>query len=934
MRIRFGWLLDGAPWASRGAGAERSWDMVAGPRELVGVLLTRLGLSHPKVTHAFRVAQMHRLLGEVDHAWYRRSRELDPWNTARTLLRLRDEAREAGWRAPEPREIDGVRFPRLQALAALEQAATVGVEGVPGANLSPGFSDDLSSVYAELEALVEQVEPWPLGIEAIECAEDPASLPGRWPALFSLLAKLGVEVIVGELGSHVPRALTIIRAPQELSAGEVAVQILEEACTGEEAVTVLATRSTLPLDIQLARRGLPPVAHAPEAPPRLAAQVVPLFLEAVSAPVNVQALVEFLSFEVPCEKVGAAGEGQASAPVLARRVSRALLDALGEEAGIDASDPDSAFAKALAKIGEDAKNGERDLALVRELCAFTSLTPREGAMSVDEFERRLSFLEARVEEITKAAAPAKALIRAHITNLRELVALMGGSALGERELRDLVAAAAPSSPSVLARKSVAPWTMASNEAHVEGGMVLWWGAAGVQGRRGATWDKSEVELLEAGGARVLEPEALEALDMGAKLRALGGAKTIIAVGADVVDGEHASLSPVLAPLAGAWLEASPDIRARDTEESDPTRHRAVSIDARAWIAERVKQGILEVPEELRFMPPASLAREVTPGMHLMPASLSFTQLDTLHRDALSWVLRYPFGIKPGSAASVPTDDRAIGTLIHAVIETLVNDKLVPVSYEIPAGTIEEVFSRLVPRYASDLDLPGNEALRAYVLRRAKTSIGLLFGTLRTAGVSVLEIEHGLEGMSLGLEIEGSDVSQRISVPLSGSIDFVGIDENGVPVLLDFKWTKGTSRYASYVDTDESLQLATYAWAYGEQRGDVREPRTGYFVLRQGEFVTRDAGLGGRGNAGEGGRALFERLRATIEDELSAIAQGHVTSALGDLALKNGLSSYETAHKKAAAELAEARADSGRVFVDHNASYSDYCLLTGLTGDYS
>ena len=94
-------------------------------------------------------------------------------------------------------------------------------------------------------------------------------------------------------------------------------------------------------------------------------------------------------------------------------------------------------------------------------------------------------------------------------------------------------------------------------------------------------------------------------------------------------------------------------------------------------------------------------------------------------------------------------------------------------------------------------------------------------------------------------------------------------------------------------------------------------------------------MAGASNEATGGSlGLFERLRATIEDELSAIAQGRVTSALGDLALENGLSSYDTAHKKAAAELAEERAEAGRVFVDHNASYSDYCLLTGLTGDYS
>ena len=936
MKIRFGWLADGAAWASRG-GAERAWDMVAGPRELVGVLLTRLGLRHPETSHAVRVARMHRLLGEVDHSWYRRSRELDPWSTARVLLRLRDEALELGWRAPEPRRVDGVRQPRLQALAALEQAIVVGVEGVAGANLPPGFADDLASVHAELEELAASSEVWPLGIEAIECAEDPRSLPGRWPAIFTLLSRCGVEVTVREEEARVPSSLSIVRAPQELSAGEVAAQILEDACAGEGTVTVLASRGTLPLDLSLTRRGLPPVAHAPSELPRLAAQIVPLFLEASSAPVNVQALVEFLSVEVPCEKRReSAGEGQASAPVLPWKVTRALLRALGEEAGIDASDPHSAFSRALEEIAADPEVGTQNLAMVRELCAFTAETPGDR-VAVGALGRRLEFLEARVESMPRAAGPAKSVIRQHLATLRDLVDLVGGPSLSERELRDLVSASAPSARSVLARPSVAPWETAISEAHVDGGTVVWWGAAGVQGRRSATWDRSEVDLLEEGGARVIEPEALEALEMGTKLRALSRASTIIAVVADVVDGERASLNPALAPLAGAWLDAHPEIKALDAKQSDPTPHRALTIDARQWAARRLEAGLLETVPELRFMPPSTLARDVTPGMHLMPERLSFTQLEKLHRDALEWVLRYPFGIKPGSAASVPSGNRAIGTLVHAVIETLVNDKLVPPSYEVPESTVEELAARLIPRYASHLDLPGNETLRAYVLRRAKTSIGMLFRTLRSAGISVLQIEHALEGVPLAFTVEATGAAQQFTAPLFGSIDFTGIDENGSPVLLDFKWTKSTSRYANYVATHEALQLATYAWAYGAQRGEMREPRSGYFMLRHAEFVTLDRGLGGRGESGEtsdGSLALFERLRATIEDELSAIAQGRVTSALGDIALANGLSPLDTAHKKAAAELAEERAQAGRVFVDANAAYSDYCLLTGLTGDYS
>src|SRR5699024_2910624 len=101
MHIKFGWTLDRAPWQSHTstdtATNSTGTTVVTGPLGLLGILQTRLGTTSPTVNRPIRIAQYRTLMAEADHPWYRRSFATDPWNTAHHLLRLRDDAVEAGW---------------------------------------------------------------------------------------------------------------------------------------------------------------------------------------------------------------------------------------------------------------------------------------------------------------------------------------------------------------------------------------------------------------------------------------------------------------------------------------------------------------------------------------------------------------------------------------------------------------------------------------------------------------------------------------------------------------------------------------------------------------------------------------------------------------------------------------------------------------------
>src|SRR5699024_3726166 len=183
MHIKFGWTLDRAPWQSVGntrrthvTTSPTGTTVVTGPFGLLGILQTRLGTARPAVNRPVRIAQYRALMSEAAHPWYRRSFTTDPWNTASHLLRLRDDASEAGWQPIADTETYS-DHPRLEALAAVERLVRLGPSHDRDATLAPGRADDLREVFS----LIRHYGPnWPLGIDTIEVQDRLIDLPHSW----------------------------------------------------------------------------------------------------------------------------------------------------------------------------------------------------------------------------------------------------------------------------------------------------------------------------------------------------------------------------------------------------------------------------------------------------------------------------------------------------------------------------------------------------------------------------------------------------------------------------------------------------------------------------------------------------------------------------------------------------------------------------------
>ena len=63
--------------------------------------------------------------------------------------------------------------------------------------------------------------------------------------------------------------------------------------------------------------------------------------------------------------------------------------------------------------------------------------------------------------------------------------------------------------------------------------------------------------------------------------------------------------------------------------------------------------------------------------HLLPETLSFSQIDQLLSDPLGWTLERGLGLSRGFTFDIPTDNRMIGNLVHAVVEHLVQTRTTP-----------------------------------------------------------------------------------------------------------------------------------------------------------------------------------------------------------------------------------------------------------------
>ncbi|SDS99035.1 PD-(D/E)XK nuclease superfamily protein [Brevibacterium sandarakinum] len=958
MHIKFGWALDRAPWQSQNSvdstGTTTSpagTTVVTGPLGFLGVLQTRLGTTRTTVNRPVRIAQYRSLMAEADHPWYQRSFATDPWNTAHHLLRLRDDAIEAGWQSTTDTE-NYAEHPRLDALAAVERLVHLGPDHDRNATLVPGRADDLREVLT----LIRHHGPnWPLGIDTIEIQDRLTDLPNTWQNILEALNIAGVTITEASPHSGVPE-LTIVSGPDEWSTAEGAARWLSNA-PDRDKLCIISGGSTTVLDHELARRGTPTLGIARRSATSPSGQVLPVFLSAILPPTDIRRVAEFLSLSF-----GAPNSEASAKALVPRSVSKALLNALTAEPGLS-GDPDSAWMKALRDLHDDADTDPEVKAKAAETAHTIDRLIRLSPPSVDNdlvdlttLQPALDWLASRLRALahhpgeTASETTTTFITEAttHLTSFREALAQLSERKLRVRELFDIADACAPTAPHSTAEAVAAKWTVVSEPSEVPDDCetILWWSSCRSDSSETELWDPEETAALSHAGAQISTAAERERLRQAAELRGLRHAATLICFCPDRVRGEVTSLHAALSRLAEDIAASDPERFASkgvDAVLGDASVARPVPTlhEAETWRLCDVSTTLDEVTLETTT-PPSTISRSLDGEFtHILPDRLSFTQIEQLLSDPLGWTLERALGIKRGFSSEVPTGNRMIGTFVHAIVENLVTRGAAANGSLPTTPMIADTFDRFVPRFASELLLPGQKARLGTIRSTVLASLTSLFTALQNRGITLTGAEadftHAWE-----LTVGGSPRT----VELGGMRDLEGTFDDGRPAIIDLKWSNSGKRYRTMIDEGEAAQLSVYSRT-AEAGGDGN-PLTAYFLLKQGRFVCTDSALdpdftGGLDETddsetdfGRDPAGLWPRIEASVEDALTKIATGDFESLSADVYADFGITPEEksTDLNKAIKAIKDAASAEGRLFIDKPQRFSAFNIIYGIAGDHS
>ncbi|WP_295625305.1 PD-(D/E)XK nuclease family protein [uncultured Corynebacterium sp.] len=921
MDITFGWGLDGAAWDLPGqAPGERPGEApqatlghaTLGPAGLTTLLSTRLGLTGAAIDRPLRIGAYRAALERAPRSWCDASFELDPWSVSKTMLAWRDELVAAGW--------DGTAVPggtpRLADLADAEALFD-----------APGEADSLRDVASTLRAFAADGAAWPLGIDRLTVVGDVAELPAPWPAIIDDLDALGVPVEAAPAPEPLG-ALRVVTAATEWEAAEAAARILATS----PRTSLVATRHTEILDQELARRGLPRLGALESSAQRATAQVLPLFLSAVTGPIDVHDIAAFLDMGLTVVNVESGALRDVG--VIPSRVRRPLLDALAAQPGVGGPK----WTAALASIADDAREDETDagarhVALAQDLDRMLRthrLGFDGGTCPTAAIVDALTWLATRLTRLGGQLDAPEVRAAAHAVSTAVAV-LSSRDAVGERELSRIIADCGAATTSPLAGAEASERARVPSPALLRSpGPVVWWGAVDDGAVHRRIWTPDEVRALDSVGVTVPDPGVVAGARSRAELDGLRRAGDVIAIVPRLVDGAATAAHPALAfathDVTAACSGSVEEVDARELADEGTWNFGGSTL-------------ALSVPfpwsPDAEEVTASAQIRRVPAGTHLLPSSLSYSQIETLLVHRLEWLLRYPLRIREGWLTAIPTGNRMIGTFLHAIVEKIVEENLDGAD----RGVVADCFDALLPHYASELSLPGNARLRQQVEAETLDSIPSLFATLRDGGMDVTGAEAPIE-RTLTLTLSDPEGGRGLDheVVVRGFRDLDARTREGGTVVVDMKYSVSKRKYRDLIEQGRSLQLATYAWSVADDGGEptdlpLSSVVTAYFELKYGRFDSTDERLGDSAAAPIDPDTLWRRAVASVEDALSEIAFAGVVRDEGNRVLVDAAGN-ESALKKSSANAADTAAMNDRFLPMDNAKYVDYGIITGVRADLS
>ncbi|MCC6849658.1 MAG: PD-(D/E)XK nuclease family protein [Deltaproteobacteria bacterium] len=827
MRILFDPTFDATPWpgplAARHASAGEAW---AGPRFLLSLLETQLGLAGPPVPAGLRAASLVPELRAREGFWSA-SAEVDPLGTARMLLEWRDALRMAGWRG------EVLRAGRLAALAGVTSGALAGVPDRIAA-----VADVLARRAGDVEELV-----------LLEPTDD---LPPLWRTVVDGLAARGTRVATAVLApadaaGDLGRAQLLSFRPE----ADGTLQLLRPhgpLQAAEEVAAWLAARSSLDdtvviqpdpvLDAALHRHGLPTTGSTRHARDNALMQILPLALALGWAPPDPERALELLTL--------------AEGPV-PRAIAWRLARALHEQPAVDSDPWRNALRDGLATV---ASADDRSRIETRLHALFDARVPRGGKYPAAEVRRRLDVLDGWARgRMARAAADRRpgwtALLRAGLA-LRDMLDASALERLEAPELERFVEEALdgdvplPAFPAEAGIAAVrAPGAVAGPAAR-----VVWWGfdLDSVPSTAAVPLTGAERRALAEAGVALPDPGELAVAAATRWRRPLQQATEalVLLCPRTTADGEERHPHPLWDELeaelaSGASLAAL--VRSTPLAAPPPVRH------------------------AVRPLPEPRSGWRVATGALRGRAAESPSSLGTMLGCSFKWAVSYQGGVWAGETAALPATERLLGTLTHVLLARMLGEGVT--SPPTAQARAEALFDAEGARIAAPLFLPGFDAARA----DARAILGF----------AARELTRLLTASKLGVRAVETAVERETGAGrLAGTPDLVV----GPPTaVIDLKWS-GARYRREQLAAGTAHQLAAYAHLVADD-GASSLPPVGYFIVRDQRLLTTDGAVFRDADRVEG-PPIAVTWDAFVEAEgrvRAALADGVLTAPLADPADK-------------------------------------------------
>ncbi len=826
MIVIFGLHLDGErSWRKRDAFGR----LELGPSGLLSQLEQYLGLSSPSAGKLHRLIRYRSVLQRLDigRRFYSRSMSVDDFGVASAMLDWRDDLYLHGWDGSfHEKPVSG----RLSDLAEIE-GALAGEE-----RFGPGNGERLMLVAQALKTLRTP-------IRSLRLLEPLDRHPRRWQEVIrqfpfsfddqfcrpagragSLLAALQQRLLFSGHESDVRAgadddSVRVLTADTPLTAAYYAVALL----SGDRQDSLLVHDGDAGfLDDLLGAEGFPRQAFFRASAARPALQLLPLALRLAGRPLDVSALLAFLTLPAGinplhpglCERIvrivsrypGIGGEGW-----------HKTLDAFRLEAGDDAVHAVDTLLEWVDGETEDQRDGmslQLLVARTRKVLSFF-----EGQITSVEDEALRQACSAGLEQAGDFLAALETLLdhgeRALSIYQMEQLLRRAGEKSSRKALHVRQAGCVPDASHPAAVCEPSP-------------DVFWWWMAAPSAEKSVAWSSIERAFLEREG--VVFPSQEQKLlwqEEDWKRPVLAAERSLTLVLPPDCTERH--------PLWLAIASLFPTLSVRQIENPDVS-----GIPLRPLV-----QRTLARPRPFWSIPPVwfDAAQFFSP-----------TSLEKLIADPCEWFLEYKARLMPSGVLDVSDGPRLYGLLLHRMVQKLCSGLLDgTVSRSTIDSWFDGSFATLVEHEGAVLLMAGRSGDLEAVRLRIRHALHHLLPVLETQGSGSIYAEQRLEGPFPG----GT---------LYGYTDLLLTDQQGAPSVVDIKWGGATRRRRSLA-SGTHLQLLVYARLVFHATG--RWPALAYYIASRGELLADCSGFFATGKAvrtenDEPASLLWQRVLASFE----------------------------------------------------------------------